>query len=156
MAKATVTYTCASCGGTFEKSVIKRNRTVADQWEAWAAENIRECPQCYAARTRAEKLAEISSRAAGLPALQGTEKQVAWALQLRDDMIRRNHFARGLRAGQFRMPRSGRACTLADLKAALADPRAQNIAPARLAKMQAAVRLLEEQSAAWFINNRNL
>lgn len=156
MAKATVTYTCASCGGTFEKSVIKRNRTVADQWEDWAAENITECPQCYAARTRAEKLADISSRAADLPALQGTEKQVAWAFQLRDDMIRRNHFARGLRAGQFRMPRSGRTCTLADLKAALADPRAQNIAPARLAKMQAAVRLLEETSAAWFIENRYL
>lgn len=156
MAKATVTYTCAICGGTFTKSVIKRNRTVADQWEAWAAENITECPQCYAARTRAEKLAEISSRAADLPTLQGTEKQVAWALQLREDMIRRNYFARGLRAGQFRMPRSGRICTLADLKTALSDPRAQSIDPARLAKMQAAVRLLEEPSAAWFIENRYL
>lgn len=156
MAKATVTYTCATCGGTFTKSVIKRNRTVADQWEDWATKNIRECPQCYAARTRAEKLAEISSHSADLPALQGTEKQVAWALQLRDDMIRRNYFARGLRAGQFRMSRSGRICTLADLKAALADPRAQSIAPARRAKMQAAVRMLEEQSAAWFIENRYL
>lgn len=156
MAKATVTYTCATCGGTFEKSVIKRNRTVADQWEDWAAVNITECPQCYAKRTRAEKLAEVSSRVADLPALQGTEKQVTWALQLRDDMIRRNYFARGLCAGQFRMSRSGRTCTLADLKAALADPRIQDIDPTKRVKMQDAARLLEETSATWFIENRKL
>lgn len=156
MAKATVTYTCATCGGTFTKSVIKRNRSEADRWEAWAAENITECPQCYATRTRAEKLTEISSRAADLPILQGTEKQVAWALQLRDDMIRRNYFARGLRAGQFCMSRSGRICTLADLKAALTDPRIRDIDPTKRAKMQNAVRLLEETSATWFIENRNL
>lgn len=37
MAKATATCTCATCGATFTRTKICRNRREADGWETWAA-----------------------------------------------------------------------------------------------------------------------
>lgn len=50
MAKATATCTCATCGATFTRTNICRNRREADGWEAWAAANFDECDACYTAR----------------------------------------------------------------------------------------------------------
>lgn len=94
MAKATVTCTCATCGATFQRFAIKRNRADADSWEQWAAENIDECPQCYAARRAAERKEQIERYISGfssahpLPKITGvSEKQIAYASSLRSRFI---------------------------------------------------------------------
>lgn len=53
MAKATATCTCATCGATFTRTKICRNRREADGWETWAAANFDECAACYTARKAA-------------------------------------------------------------------------------------------------------
>lgn len=63
MAKATATCTCATCGTTFVRTKICYNRREADEWEAWAAENITECPACYAASRRAEEARQRAEEA---------------------------------------------------------------------------------------------
>ncbi len=94
MAKATVTCTCATCGATFQRFAIKRNRADADSWEKWAAENIDECPQCYAARRAAEREEQLKSYVSGfsaahpLPKITGvSEKQIAYASSLRTRFV---------------------------------------------------------------------
>lgn len=52
MAKARAICTCKTCGGTFEKTADKRNRSECDSWEHWAVENFTECPSCYGRRMR--------------------------------------------------------------------------------------------------------
>lgn len=85
MAKATVNCTCGTCGKTFTKFADKRNRREADAWEAWARENIVECPECYKARIRAEKLAKAEETIGDveLVELTGSEKQIKWANDIR-------------------------------------------------------------------------
>lgn len=92
MAKATAICTCATCGAEFEKIAFKRNRTEANEWEAWAVANIDECPDCYRARLAAERDAENraameDAKATGLPSLTGSDKQIAWATTI-DDLRR--------------------------------------------------------------------
>lgn len=55
MAKATATCTCATCGATFTRTKICRNRREADGWETWAAANFDECAACYTARKASER-----------------------------------------------------------------------------------------------------
>lgn len=89
MAVARAICTCKRCGNTFLKKTTRYNRTAADEWEAWAEKHITTCPECehkdYMAG--AAKLAKDAS-AAGLPALQGSEKQIAWAEYVRADLVK--------------------------------------------------------------------
>ena len=98
MAKATITCTCPECGTTFTWSVVCHNRREADNWESYHADEAttRLCPECYrkaaAARREQEREAENAAAAEtagklGLPALTGTEKQVAWATTIRQQAI---------------------------------------------------------------------
>lgn len=98
MAKATITCTCPECGTTFTWSVICHNRREADNWESYHADEAttRLCPECYrkaaAARRQQEREAENAAAAEtagklGLPAITGTEKQVAWATTIRQRAI---------------------------------------------------------------------
>ena len=55
MAKATAICTCATCGATFERTSIKRNRSEANSWEDWAESHFNECSACYKKRMREEE-----------------------------------------------------------------------------------------------------
>lgn len=63
MAKANATCTCATCGATFTRTNICRNRREADGWEAWATATFDECDACYTARKAAEREAAAASEA---------------------------------------------------------------------------------------------
>ena len=79
MAKA---YAKCKCGG--EILVIDRNRKSADSKAAWMEGKGFKCDACQA-KERAEESAEAAKQAAesGLPTLEGTEKQIAWAETIR-------------------------------------------------------------------------
>lgn len=84
MAKATIE--CAKCGKSIE--IVERNRREADRRAAYYAAQGRVCGDCHKAQFRAEHAATVAAAAAdpitaGLPALTGSEKQVAWAQALR-------------------------------------------------------------------------
>ncbi len=127
MAKAN--YTCAGCGGSY--SVVGRNRSDADRLAKYYEQSGRLCPNCYEKQRLAEQAAESQAALAvaaemGLPTLQGTEKQVQWAVTLRKavldrvDMALKAVEAIGLEASQLRSEQAeDEAMTRAE--AALAD-----------------------------------
>lgn len=104
MAKASIELTCPTCGKTFCVERKFYNRDQANDWERWAENGGyagRECPECYAetmrrkrdeTRTAEEaKDREADAKAVSdglLHALDGTEKQVAWASALRGRVVR--------------------------------------------------------------------
>lgn len=97
MAKATLECTCPECGAKHTWSVICHNRREADNWEQYHADDTdRICPACYAkqqaakraeAREAENKAAAETAGALGLPALTGSEKQVAWATTIRQKAL---------------------------------------------------------------------
>ena len=92
MAKARAKMVCAECGAEYWAEKTCYNRTEANNWEAWIQGQEGCCPACYAKRMAAKREAEraaATARAAeqsaahNLPALTGSEKQVAWAMTIR-------------------------------------------------------------------------
>lgn len=86
MAKYTVTYTC---GHTDELTLFGSSRS-----REYAIQNAERglCPACYEAKIAADRAAATSVAAAEaaeqeLPALEGTEKQVAWAVTIRQKFL---------------------------------------------------------------------
>lgn len=80
MARAKITLTCCDCGENFEHIKFCNNRRDADSYEAWAKENVTQCPTCYRKAQLAKKLEGLD-----LPEITGgTEKQIAYARKLRD------------------------------------------------------------------------
>ncbi len=86
MSKHAVTYTCGHTGEIVAFG-SKRSRE-------WAVVNAERglCPDCYEAKLAADRAAatEAAAREAAeqdLPALEGTEKQVAWALTIRQKFL---------------------------------------------------------------------
>lgn len=86
MAKATAYCTCSTCKKTFVITAYKRNRTEADSFEQWAVENITECRDCE--RARINEAARKASEEAGLAELTGSEKQIAWATTIRENVTK--------------------------------------------------------------------
>lgn len=88
MAKARATCTCSHCGATFEKKTTKMNRREAESWKQWAEEYYDICPDCEI-ELRKAAAAETAARAkaTGLPDLIGSEKQVLWALSIREEKM---------------------------------------------------------------------
>ena len=88
MILAHATCTCKRCGKTFERESRWWDDQKAREWEEWAAQNITLCPECkyddYVAG--AAKLAREAS-AIGLPALQGSAKQITWAEYIRAELL---------------------------------------------------------------------
>lgn len=82
MAKVTITYACGH-EGTIELFGRSADR---ERKAAWLASDV--CPDC-AAKARAEKAAQIAAEAEadGLPKLTGSEKQIVWAEQLRQQFF---------------------------------------------------------------------
>ena len=109
MAMARANCRCKTCGTEFEKIALKRNRAEADSWERWAVEYYDECDDCTKKRLdakHAEEAAEAAKMAEeiGLPALEGSTKQIQWAESIRADLYkdwqeyedsRRQRFERG-------------------------------------------------------------
>ena len=83
MAKAIAKCTCETCGAIFEKVATKNNRTEADNWVAWAEENITECPSCAGKRLHEQEIAEglVAKIRMGSPYLEKTE---VWAVLFGD------------------------------------------------------------------------
>lgn len=86
MAKAIAKCTCKTCGKTFIMETVKSSRRDADIWEKWAVSYYDECDDCKQKR-REDKAAQLAAeaKAAGLPELTGTPKQLVWAEQLRSE-----------------------------------------------------------------------
>lgn len=90
MAKASITCKCPECGAEYTWMKTCYNRREADSWEAWAAgQSDRLCPECYrkAQREAATKAGAEQARKDRLPALTGSEKQIAWAEAIRGKAI---------------------------------------------------------------------
>ena len=83
---------CNECGKSFEHRHSCRNREDAARYQEWAMENITTCPACYAEMKRAQERARLDKQTAEareiiagitLAPLTGTEKQIAWAEDIR-------------------------------------------------------------------------
>lgn len=99
MAKASVTLKCKDCGAEYTVTKKCYNRKEADSWEAYMQQgNSGQCTECWKKdqqRKReiekaqlAEKVnAKLSEARIVLPELVGSEKQVAWANDIRNNFI---------------------------------------------------------------------
>lgn len=90
MARAKALCMCKTCGYEFKHIAYRGNSKDARSYEKWASENIDECPSCREERIKAEreKEAEEAAEAAkskGWPELTGTEKQINWAVRIREE-----------------------------------------------------------------------
>ena len=70
-------------GNDFEIKVKRRNREEATSFEEWAAKNITVCRGCEQKIRKQENHKRALENSDGLPALKGTEKQIAWAFDIR-------------------------------------------------------------------------
>lgn len=85
MAVAIIKRVCEKCGCEFEHRKACGKRYEADSYEKWAAEHITMCPECYEKECKESEERMIRAQAVrlGLPALEGTVKQIAWAEKIR-------------------------------------------------------------------------
>ncbi len=83
---------CERCGKEFEVVTKRPNRRDADNFEGWAEENITVCPECRNREKeetyqREAEAARKKAEERGLPELKGSEKQIRWALVVREKRI---------------------------------------------------------------------
>lgn len=92
MAKASIRIKCEACGQEFTHRKDCWNRDEAEKYEEWARDNITVCPACYAKAMRAAERAKIDAATAAareeigemqFSELEGSEKQIAWAQDIR-------------------------------------------------------------------------
>ncbi|GHV36363.1 hypothetical protein FACS1894187_10840 [Synergistales bacterium] len=86
MAKYDIIYSCGHEGRVDIIGPTKDRQRKAD----WYASGL--CPECYEAKKLADRAAELEKAKANavemeLPELTGTEKQVAWAMKIRDAFV---------------------------------------------------------------------
>lgn len=82
MAKAS--FSCAQCGASIDVGGAGYNRARADSYAAYCEKRGDICRSCAQAKFAADNQAAVAaSQTAGLPALTGSEKQVAWANTIR-------------------------------------------------------------------------
>lgn len=140
MTKAIVTIKCATCGKEFTVSRLCANSADANSWKQWAAEHYDTCRECY---LEAQRQAEAEEAAEdGLPELEGSEKQIDWALSIRAKFAKeiKNFIANAE----------------ASLEALKASGEATPAHSAQLAKCRkVAAKMLSETSCRWWIDNRN-
>lgn len=99
MAIARVDLICKECGREFTHRSSCGNRRLADEHESWARENITLCPECWKKARREAEAAELAKAVKALPVelpenLTGSEKQIAWAKDIREKyalMIQREY-----------------------------------------------------------------
>lgn len=86
MSKTTITYTCGHSDTIQVYGPYKGRDAIA------AREARKLCPACYQAKLAADRAAESAAaaeqaQAAGLPALTGSPKQIAWAESIRAKQV---------------------------------------------------------------------
>lgn len=143
MAKQSVTHTCGHTS-----SVTGYNRRDADSKADWA--EGRPCSDCArddareSHRTANEEAAEVNA-AAGLPALTGSDKQIAWAESVRAGLIAK---------AETQITEWGErmVMTLATIGVSPDDPR---IAVALKARRDVLAQQSQRTSASWWIDNRS-
>jgi len=84
---AKTTRTCPACNEA-TITFTARNRKEVERYADWKIEHGHVCDACLKRQREAEaaKAAEANAEA-GLPALQGTEKQIAWAERIRAEIL---------------------------------------------------------------------
>lgn len=96
MARVKIELVCECCGEKFVHTHFCNNRDAADSYEEWAKENIKVCSECYSKNKQAEEKAKQAEEKAkqkeaqsdlNLSELSGTEKQIAWAADIRRKAI---------------------------------------------------------------------
>lgn len=83
MAIAKAQCHCEICGQDFEVRASKHNRRQADEFEEWARYNITICRECRFKEQKAKEHEQAVKTSNGLPELKGSEKQIAWAFDIR-------------------------------------------------------------------------
>lgn len=165
-------FHCAGCGESV--LTVGRNRSEADRQAAWHEEQEHLCEDCQASRRAEEGAAAVARSAeAGLPALTGSDKQIAWAAQLREQALAL--LADALPLVQHRLERSDEAATDAELAAlrqryvdrphelALVADHARALflavdwrEPGAAARLHALVQVIRAQTSAhWWIDHRS-
>lgn len=85
MTKATATLICNRCGREFTVHKTVCNSGAKESFIRWAESNIKVCRDCeHAAQS---EQAAAAAKAAGLPDLQGSPKQIAWAESIRAEKL---------------------------------------------------------------------
>lgn len=85
MVKATAVLVCTRCLKRFEVHKTVCNSGAKESFIRWAEQNIKVCRDCeHAAQS---EQAAAAAKAAGLPDLQGSPKQVAWAMSIRAEKL---------------------------------------------------------------------
>jgi hypothetical protein len=147
---ARATYSCTDCGSTIE--VTGRNRADADSRARWGEKNRPLCWECEK-RHRTAKLAAAGAVAAeaaqqaGLPALTGSAKQIAWAETIRAaalPAIEREAADSAALVGGRRLVEGNYPAEAAALLTEVADAAALIVAEARA-----------QTDASWWIDNRD-
>lgn len=96
MAKGQASMTCGVCGSAYTATKNCFNRAEATGWEEWMKTQEGLCGTCYKKQKQEERALENAAETAkaiqwakniGLPDLEGTEKQVAWAETLRHNLF---------------------------------------------------------------------
>ena len=91
MAKASVKTVCITCGAEFTATKDCYNRADANRWES-SMQNGGTCKACWANEKQGERQSMYAKKSKehaelaeeyGLPKLEGSEKQIAWAETLR-------------------------------------------------------------------------
>ncbi len=95
MARAIAKCTCKECGEKFEKIKFCYNRTAANDFEAWAEENITLCPKCWSKHNweaQKDRVREIEdSCGVVFPKLTAvSDKQLNYALKVRAEYVAEN------------------------------------------------------------------
>lgn len=129
------TVTC-SCGHKIE--VVLFGKTSDREAKLKWYETQALCPDCYNAQIKE------SSREYGLPTLEGTEKQVAWAEKIRIDMMEQVPLTRKILEGEASAEETVKFIT-------------DNIEKAKEHQrplLDKIIKILTETNATWFIDHR--
>lgn len=113
---ARVRLVCRKCGTEFEHGKMCANKADAENYEAWAVENITLCVNCHLKMLQKKRDAELEKALGGatLPEIHGvSEKQTRYATDLRNRFVRQPSNVKLL---------SGMAKRIAIVKKAMADP----------------------------------
>lgn len=85
MAKATATCTCKTCGRAFDVTRDVFNARERESAIAYMHEHYTECPECHKARMAVKSADKAHDN--GWAQLTGSDKQIAWAMEIREKMI---------------------------------------------------------------------
>ena len=133
MSKYTITRACG------HSETVNIGGKVSERDRLASYEERKDCDECYkakqdAARVAAAAAAAEAAKTAGLPALQGSEKQVAWAESIRANLI------------------AGHEDVRARLAAGIAAGKGDDVTVAMLAALD---RIVACTSATWYIDHRD-